>query len=565
MRHLGISALAVLALACSGGSVGGDDNDNTNATAGAGNSVSNGGQTGGVGNPAGGTGPQGQGGSNAEGGNPSRPPGFMLSCNQANLGSPALRLLTRVELENTLNDVFPELKGSWSSSLPASTVSAYGFDNDVDNRVGNQFASALLETAEAVGAAVASKAQSLLPCASSSPDAACAGQFIDKYGKRLFRRALTAAERERYVGLFEATLAKSDFSTALKWVTAGLIQSPHTVYRREIGQPQGDGTRQLTPHEIATQLAYTFTGSAPSQELLDKADSGNLGDLTEIARSMLNTPAGKQALHRFFEAYTGYARASAIQRPLNDNGATFSSVNAELTAETRAFVEDVLYQKQAGLKELLTAPAPTPTGKLAQYYGSGERGIGILGLGAFLSTHANADASSPTQRGHFIYLRLLCGSKLEVPPNVPQITPPVPGQITTRQRYEEMHVKAGAACAACHRLFDPIGFGFEHYDEGGRYRQTEGNLPIDAAAKVIGPDGTELFSFDGQHELMTRLAESPVTQQCFSAHLATYAFGTNEACLGASSVADSLSGSIGIVEAFARLAAEPHFTKRKAQ
>ena len=48
-------------------------------------------------------------------------------------------------------------------------------------------------------------------------------------------------------------------------------------------------------------------------------------------------------------------------------------------------------------------------------------------------------------------------------------------------------------------------------------------------------------------------------------YLATYAFGTGEACLGASNVAAMQSGTLGIADEFARLAAEPHFTQRSSQ
>jgi hypothetical protein len=64
---------------------------------------------------------------------------------------------------------------------------------------------------------------------------------------------------------------------------------------------------------------------------------------------------------------------------------------------------------------------------------------------------------------------------------------------------------------------------------------------------------------------MTAVANQPVIHQCLSAYLAAYAFGSDEACLGASQVTALQSGSIGIAEAFARLAAEPHFTQRSSQ
>ena len=65
-----------------------------------------------------------------------------------------MRLLTRTDLVNTLGDVFPEVRTQWSGSLPASTISAYGFDNEASASVGSQLASAILDTGLAVAAAV---------------------------------------------------------------------------------------------------------------------------------------------------------------------------------------------------------------------------------------------------------------------------------------------------------------------------------------------------------------------------------------------------------------------------
>lgn len=517
----------------------------------------------------------GTGGSTASGTGGSSA-GVTLTCAQPNLGSPALRLLTRTELENTLADVFPVLKGKWNSSLPAANVSAYGFDNDSSTVAGKQLTGSLIDTALAVATALTGDdLPNLLPCATSTADRACAEQFLNKFGRRLFRRAVTPAEHDRYLAFFDASKAKSDFKTALKWLAVGLIQSPNAIYRSEIGTPKGDGSRQLSSYEVATALAYTYTGSSPSDALLTQAESGNLGDVLAIAKTMIATPAGKQAMQRFFEGYLAYTGASSVQRP---NIGTFNTVSADMIQETRAFIDDVVLQHGGGLKELLTAPTTNPSKALATYYGfpapasdyasisrPAGRGIGLLAQGAFLTSRASPDSSSPTRRGLFPYLALLCGQKVSPPPNVPQISTPQPGQKTTRQRYEDVHQKMGPTCAACHSRFDPIGFAFEHFDEGGRYREKEGGLTIDASGAVKNADGTALFSFTSQEELATNLAQQPVAYQCLAGYLATYAFGTDEGCLGSGKVADLQAGKIGIAEAFAQLAVEPHFTRRNAQ
>lgn len=506
---------------------------------------------------------------------PATPP--VLACDEAKVGAPTLRLLTRAELENSLRDIFPEVAGQWSNALPSNTLSVHGFENDAGGTVGQQLAEGMLETAEAVATAVTGGSlANVLPCSVNAPDRSCAASFVETYGRRLFRRPLNAAEQERYLGFFDSAASQTDFSTALKWVLVGLIQSPHAVYRSEIGQVAGD-TRALTAFETATELAYTFTGTTPSEELLARAEQGDLGDLAEQARQMLQTSAGRETLHRFFEAYTGYPRSQAKAKPnASNNGVQYADVRSDMVRETRSFIDSVLFEHGGGVGELLTSALTYPSTRLASFYGIDQpasdhsaveraagQGIGLLAQGSFLASHANSDASSPTQRGVFVFTKMLCQPKPPLPDNVPQLPDVQPDVQTTRQRYEDSH-SAQEGCAGCHLLFDPIGFAFEHYDEAGRYRSMEGTLPIDASGTYNLPSGTEL-SFQGLEELAQGLAEDPVVQECVAAYLATYAFGTSEGCLGASQVAALQAGEIGLVEAFARLAAEPHFTQRRVR
>jgi hypothetical protein len=507
----------------------------------------------------------------------SKPVGYSLDCPAPVTGSPALRLFTRLELENTINDLFPGIKGQWTNSLPAGSVKESGFDNEAGTVPGNQFVAALTETAESIASAlVGGGFATLLPCSAAAADRACAGTFVDQHGRRLFRRPLTQAEKDRYLTLFDSLRAATDFKASIKWIATGLIQSPNAVFRSEIGA-LANGTRTLSPHEVATELAYTFTLSTPSDELLTKADSGALGDPVAIAKALLQTEGGKRAVQRFFEGYLGYTKVSSITKP-NVTSPAFSALGPEMVLETRAFIDDVVFQKKGGLKELLTASTSNPSKTLATFYGfpapandyaatarPAGRGIGVLAQGAFLASHANSDASSPTQRGLFPFYRLLCKGQLHAPADVPTIGSAAVTK-TTRERYEVAHLTRGGACVGCHRQFDPIGFGFEHYDEAGRYRDMQNGEPINAAAAILGPDGTTpLFSFTSQEELVTGLANQAVAYQCFTAYLATYAFGSTESCLGPTQAAALQAGTIGIVDALAGLAAEPHFTKRKAQ
>jgi hypothetical protein len=549
------------------------------STAGVTGSAGNGSTAGNTGTAAGGGSTAGVTGS-AGSGNPN----FQLNCKSAALGRPLLRLQTGSELQNTLSDIFPEVKGQWTLSLPSATISAHGFDNDGSAQVGAQLAGAYVDTALSLATAlVGTPLATVLPCSAGAADHACAETFLNKYGRRLFRRPLTTAEHDRYLAFFDASRAKApDFKTALKWMTVALIQSPNALYRSEVGTDSGGGMRQLSAYEVATELAYTFTGTTPTDSLLTMAGSGSLGDTTALAKTMIATDAGKQTLHRFFEQYMDYTTITSIQKP---NISTYATVAPDMVQETRAFINQIVFTSGGGLKDLLTANTTNPSRALATYYATGNMytggfptpasdyasvtrpatlGIGVLAQGAFLSGHAGSDTSSPTKRGLFTYYKLFCQQKLMPPPNVPPLdtTTVMTGINTTRDRYEKLH--AQGSCATCHKVFDPLGFAFEHFDEGGRYRAKEKTFDIDSSGTFAAPGGTTL-TFTDEQSLMTAVANQPIIHECMSAYLAAYAYGSDEACIGASQVTALQSGSIGIAEAYARLAAEPHFTQRSSQ
>ena len=45
---------------------------------------------------------------------------------------------------------------------------------------------------------------------------------------------------------------------------------------------------------------------------------------------------------------------------------------------------------------------------------------------------------------------------------------------------EKLAAHSAPACAACHRMMDPLGLAFENFDAIGRFRATDAGKPIDA-------------------------------------------------------------------------------------
>jgi uncharacterized protein DUF1588/uncharacterized protein DUF1592/uncharacterized protein DUF1595/uncharacterized protein DUF1587 len=502
-------------------------------------------------------------------------------CEQSRTGVADLRRLSRFELERSLGDIFPQAAGNWTSSLSADTVSPAGFDNDATMLVvSRQSARELADTAESLATALtgAPLAQ-VLPCSATTPDATCAGTFIDGYGRKLFRRPVTPAERTQYLDFFNTALtATSSFPQAIGWLTRGMIESPNFIYRRELGAVDGQ-VRKLDQYEIATELAYTFTASTPSDALLERASRGELSTpdvLVGAARELLLSPRGREVVQHFFDAFVGYGRVTTLAK--SNDAPAFEARRGEMAEETRRFIDEVVVNRLGGVRELLTATFTTPTQQLASFYGipapTGDyapverrpgEGIGLLAQGAFLATYAQPNGSSPTKRGVWVYKHLLCQNVPPVPPMIPEIKPPREN-ITTRQRYEEEHASGG--CRNCHSMWDPIGFGFEHFNELGRYRVTEGTLAIDTNSYV--PDGNEAagkdpyFSFTTQEELAQGLAEMPLVNECVSGSISTFAFGETVTCSGETRRQEFVDGNIGFIDYLASLAGEPHFIQRRA-
>jgi hypothetical protein len=496
------------------------------------------------------------------------------SCGTSAVAHPQLRRLTAAELQRSLDDIFPQAKGKWAIGL-AEVASPLGFNNDPALlTVSEQVAGKILTGARGLASAAMADAAlpQIVPCAAAA-DHACAQTFLTKYGPRLFRRPLTQAEQDRYLAYFDTQLAASDFKSALGWMLTGLVQSPHALYRREVGVSEA-GEYRLSQYEVATELAYTFSGSTPSEALLQQAADNQLQSpeqLKAAAAALLATPAGQEVMHGFFKGWLGYDQVP----PTLAGDAAFAAASPDMAKETRQFLQEVVFTGQGGHKELLTAAFTTPSATLASFYGfpapsadyakvarPAGRGLGVLSQGSVIASHSHEAASSPTLRGLLVFQRLLCGTKPDVPANVPALPDAPSDATTTRARYETQHMSAGTGCPACHKLFDPIGFGFEHYDQFGRFRDNEKGQNIDASGTLVD-EGQTLFSFTGLDDLATQLAEQDKVGRCVSGYVSAFTFASNVACLGEARRAEFTSGSLGFLDYFASLAAEPSFTRRK--
>ena len=309
-------------------------------------------------------------------------PAATLTCESPGTGDlPGPRLLRRLtgrEVDATVRAVFGFDAATWQgNTLPPDPASIDGFTNNVDRlTVGEDYARGALETAQKVAGLVTSDAHlaRLLPCAAQG-DEACAGMFLDRYATRLYRRPLTVAERGRYLALHKTVRAKSDFKSWAYWATTAMLQSPNVLYRSELGEPAAGGRWKLTPYEVATALAFTFTGAPPSTELLALAGSNKLetpDQLEAAARALAYEapgkvrPAFRELLLSFADQWLGLSPLANLKKDEQAFAQFTPAVQEAMAEETRRFLSSVIVDDQGKPADLLTAPYTFVDATLAQ-------------------------------------------------------------------------------------------------------------------------------------------------------------------------------------------------------
>ena len=439
----------------------------------------------------------------------------------------------------------------------------YPFDNDADSGL---VTSVHVEQYLAAGAQLADAAtadlDALLPCPTT--DADCPATWAAGFLRRAYQRPPLQDEIDRTVAL---VASQPDLRSGLDVAIQVALSSPSFLYRSEIGSEDGD-SRLLTQHEIATLLAYTYTGTTPDDALLDAADAGALATPDERAtqaRRLLSLPAARDVVRAFGVQWLGVEPILTTDK----SGSAFPSMTPALRAamleETASFMEEVVFDGSGAFEDLLTAPS-TPSEALAAHYGSDGARSGILGHGSVLGTYAHSDQTSPVRRGLFVRQRLLCEEFSAPPPDAGGV-PDVDPNATTRERFAQH--SDNPACAGCHQFIDPVGFGFERFDAVGAYRTTENGDTIDPSGAMVDVEGRgtdTTFDYTSLPELGRILADSEAAPACFARQWFRYQVGHLEdpgAECSVTTLAARLAETDGnILDLLVALSEQPHFVRR---
>jgi hypothetical protein len=382
----------------------------------------------------------------------------------------------------------------------------------------------------------------------SATDATCARGFVANLGKRAFRRPLTTEELDRFAGFLTREAAAHGPALAAEQLARALLLSPHFLYRLELGPEEASGTAvALGPFERASALSYFLTNGPPDAALMTAADRNALATPEQLAgeaRRILRGGGAAQGLLRFFAEHLGFEGVADVTKSKKLFPAWSATVAVDLAEETRRFIAHALWQADARLETLFTSNASFVNQRLAAIYGvagvtgdelrrldlpAGQRS-GLLTHGSFLARAATEEETDVVVRGKFVREVLLCQHLPSPPPDVNAV-PPAPSKTLTMRERMVRH-SADATCAGCHRLMDPIGLGFEHYDAGGRYRTEELGKPIDASGSFVDLEAPKT-TFADAIEATRILVAAPAFRRCFTERLNAYAHGRQNAPIDA--------------------------------
>ncbi len=470
-----------------------------------------------------------------------------------------LRRLTHSQYNNTVRDLLGDFTRPADQFPPEDFL--YGFTNQAAGQgISPLQAEAYTNAAEklAVNAFRQGDSQNLIPCEpASAQDTACRDRFLREFGLKAFRRPLTDEEVGGYGELFEdAATENNDFLAGAKVAVEAMLQSPSFLFHLEEGP-----TGRWPQYEVASRLSYFLWDTMPDQDLLKAAESGQLSSVEQVeatARRMLGHERARQAMGNFLAQWMRFDRVLGSVRNVRQYAEFNPTLLPVMTEETRHLFNYLVWQDHnfmeffnadytflsARLAKHYELPAPEEEFGMVKYPDDSSRS-GVLGQAGFLTLTGTPSDTSPTARGLFVREHFLCQSVPPPPPGVDTNLPAVTGDKPMTNR-ERLAIHLGSpTCASCHNLIDPIGLGFEQYDNIGLYREKlhlslrrnrdavtnrrakpeEFVLDLDTSAHIQGLPDSE---FTTVRQLGEILADSPICQRCVVKQIFRYALGRHE-------------------------------------
>ena len=408
---------------------------------------------------------------------------------------------------------------------------------------------------------------------------ATAREFLAAFAGRAFRRPATPGDLDRLMAVYQAGAKGGSFDEGMRLAVEACLVSPRFLFRLEQDPPTAKGAvRALDGYEVASRLSYFLWSTMPDATLMDLAAKGRLVQpavvRAQVAR-MIADPRAQGFADNFAAQWLNLRKLAIVEFDPKQY-AVPPELRRDMATETKRFFLGVLRNGRP-ISDFVDGKYTYLNGRMAEHYGiagvtgdewrrvvlTGERG-GVLTQASVLTVTSNPTRTSPTKRGKWVLENIFGTPPPPPPPGVSDI--PSEGHklegMTLRQLMEQ-HRK-NPACAVCHQKMDPIGFGMEHFDPIGRWRDKEGRFPVDATGTLPGGQ-----SFDGSGQLAKiLLTQKPQFARALAEKLLTYALGRGvdykDKCALDAAVAATAPTGYRLDALVAAVATSDPFLKRKA-
>lgn len=461
-------------------------------------------------------------------------------------GTPGVALMHRLntaEYNATVTDVLGTTAQPATANWRGGEVD--GFDNiaavlGVDENQYALYVDAAEQLADEVFASAALKAK-VLTCATQD-DMACVKTIIQQTGLKVFRRPVTDAEVTTYSKVYTGSRAQGeDHSASIHHVLWSLLSSAEFLFRIELDN--GVATKHpVTGYELASRLSYFLWSSAPDDALLAAAPnlSADAAITAQVDRMLADTNKSGRLVTNFAGQWLGGRKIV----PHAVDTATYPKWSTDIANaaanEVYAYFNEFL-RTETPWSQFLSKDMNFVTPALAGLYGitgvngttaqrvefPGDNRAGFMSLVGFLAVSSVDRRSSPTLRGKWVLVNLLCDPPQPPPPGVPELETGMDGPKSTNVRdILEAH-RAAPACKACHNVLDPFGLALEQFDGIGVYRTAypDGSA-INPATELPKsdsfPNGLQFTGLDGAQ---STIAADPRFQGCITQKLYTYGLG----------------------------------------
>ena len=417
-----------------------------------------------------------------------------------------IRRLTKTEYGNTLHDLFGVDPGI-ADDLPEE-VFGEGYLNSLSPLLSEQYLGIAKEVLDRILAPEGSPPTELQKrLFGEASDEDSMRNIASSLAKTAYRRPPSDEEVDVLLKVFQLGRDnKLSDSSSLRLMLKAVLVSPQFLFITPSAKPEsGNKIVPLDNHQLASRLSYLLWETMPDAELAALADSGKLRG-PKIYKAQVKRLLADKRSRALFDGFGAQWLELGELDSMTFDKEKFPQMTPEMRAamydEARLFFESLMRENRS-VVNFVKSDFTFLNGTLASLYGmekevtgSAMRKValndtnrgGVLGMPGILATTSFPNRTSPVKRGVWVLEQVLGEVIPPAPPDVPELERQKKDKVvnlTLRQR-TELH-RTDSACATCHKIMDPIGFGLENFDAIGRWRdQDDTGGAIDATGELPG-------------------------------------------------------------------------------